>query len=526
MKNKLAKLWISSLALGWLFDFLFWDKGFGINFAAFFTACLIVGLYFLLSDGIRPRRAALWLIPLFGFFAAVTFIRAETLTVFLAVVFSLFTLTLFAVAYRGKNWTRYSFADYVVKYAKALLGMAVSPITASVQARKSADKEPSAKVNAMPFLRGLLIAIPILLIFTSLLSDADLIFSQKLNNLLNIFNVEKLPEYIFRLFYILVLGYFLTGTILRAATQPADEKLIGEEKPLLPPFLGFTESSIVLGGVVALFAAFVLIQFRYFFGGETNIHLDGFTYAQYARRGFGELNTTAFLALLLLLALSSITKRENESQRKTFSALGVALVGLLLVMLYSAYRRLVLYEAAYGFSQLRTYAHVFLIWIGLLLIATIALEILRKERFFAFAALVAAVGFSATLPILNVDAFIVRQNIQRAASFSADDFDSPYFVELSDDSIPPLVAALQDSSLSTSIRQQVGASLACVRYRRESGDESAWQAFHLSRHRANAALQSVASQLDAFEISETYPTKAVAADGAEFYCSPYYYDAR
>jgi hypothetical protein len=163
-----------------------------------------------------------------------------------------------------------------------------------------------------------------------------------------------------------------------------------KKSPIIPPFLGFTESTIVLGSVVALFAAFVVVQFQYFFGGTTNINMEGYTYAEYARRGFGELVTVAFFALMMLLTLSGVTKRETETQRKIYSGLGIGLVALLLVMLVSAYQRLGLYEAVYGFSRLRTYTHVFLVWIGFLLIATIVLEILRKERMFAFAMLIAS----------------------------------------------------------------------------------------------------------------------------------------
>ena len=97
-----------------------------------------------------------------------------------------------------------------------------------------------------------------------------------------------------------------------------------EEKPVIPAFLGFTESAIVLGSVViALFVAFVVIQFQYFFGGQANIHLEGYTLIpNMPRKGFGELVAVAFFSLLLLLGLGAITRRETETQRRTFSGLG------------------------------------------------------------------------------------------------------------------------------------------------------------------------------------------------------------
>jgi hypothetical protein len=285
----------------------------------------------------------------------------------------------------------------------------------------------------------------------------------------------------------------------------------------------------VLGSVIALFLAFVIIQFQYFFGGTSNIHIDGFTYAEYARRGFGELVTVAFFALLLFLTFSAITKRDTETQRKIFSGLGVTLVALLLVMLVSAYQRLGLYETAYGFSRLRTYTHVFLIWIGLLLIVTIALEILRKERMFMFAMLIAALGFAMSLPILNVDAFIVNQNIQREIHTQKNnnaDLDAQYFLDLSDDAVPAMVKAYQTPSLPAPVREKIGAALACVQYTRILDTrELPWQSFQLSIFNADKALNLIKNDLKGYVVDEKeFPNKVTTPSGKEFYCSSYYLD--
>lgn len=531
MKTKPNHLWIIVIALGWLFDFLFWKKAPGVNFAIFSMACLVAAFYLLLSAGLRPQRASLSLLPLFGFFAAVTFIRAEPMTTFLAYTFTLLAMTLLAVTYLGGRWIQYALTDYLTKTAALIGSMLARPISFTVDVRKNqaqAGIQPP-KHNIWPILRGIIIALPVVAIFTSLLSAADAVFGQQLEDFIELFKLEKFPEYIFRLIYILVIGYALAGVVLHASSESKDEKLAGEGKPIIPQFLGFVESSIVLGSVVALFTAFVIIQFQYFFGGNTNIHVEGFTYSEYARRGFGELVAVAFFSLLMLLALSAVTKRETESQRKIYSGLGVALVALLLVMLVSAHQRLGLYEAAYGFSRLRAYTHVFLIWIGLLLITTIVLEILRKERMFAFAMLIASFGFAASLPILNVDVFIVNQNIQReihGAIKDSVDLDAQYFIDLSDDAIPTLVNALQTPSTPDPIREKLGAALACIRYEREQNHrEFRWQSFHFARFHADRALDSVKNEIDQFEVSDKeWPVMVTTSSGEEFFCSPYYYD--
>ncbi len=531
MKNNPNKLWIFVLALGWLFDFLFWEKNLGVNFAIFATTSLVTVFYLLLSNGLHPNRFSLVLIPLFGFFAAVTFIRAEPMTTFLACTFTLLVMTLLAVTYLGGRWVQYTFADYLGKSLQLFGSMITRPIIFITDVRKDqaeAGIQP-AKTNIWPVVRGIVIALPVVAIFASLLSSADVVFGQQLENFINWFSLDDLPELIFRLVYIIFIGYALAGVVLHSAAQSMDEKLSAEDKPIIPPFLGSVEAAIVLGSVLALFTAFVVIQFQYFFGGSTNIHIDGYTYAEYARRGFGELVTVAFFSLLMLLTLSGITKRETEIQRRIFSGLGVAVVALVLVMLFSAFKRLGLYEEAYGFSRLRTYTHIFLIWIGLFLIVTIVLEILHRERMFAFAMLVASLGFAASLPILNVDAFIVEKNIQREIHVLANDstnLDTQYFLDLSDDAVPVLVSAYQTSTLSDSIRERIGASLACINYNRVlDNQELTWQSFHLAAYSADKALASIRNDLNEYKINNNnYPVEVTTPAGNQIPCSTSYFD--
>jgi len=534
MKTNPNKFWIIVFALGWLFDFLFWKKAPGVNFAIFATLCISAAFYLLLSNSLRPHRSTLILLPLFGFFAAMTFIRAESLTSFLAYTFTLFVMTLLAVTYLGGRWIQYSITDYLGKALMLVGSMITRPITFGIDARKARVDAglPSPKYDLWPILRGLIIALPVVAVFASLLSSADVVFGQRLADLIKLFKLENLPEYIFRLVYILVIGYALAGVILHAASESKDEKLVGEGKPFIPPFLGFVESAIILGSVVLLFAVFVVIQFQYFFGGNANINVEGYTYSEYARRGFGELVTVAFFTLLMLLSLSAVTRRETDRQRRIYSGLGVALVALLLVMLLSAYQRLGLYEAVYGFSRLRTYTHVFLVWIGLLLVATVALEILHRERMFAFAALIAAFGFAISLPLLNVDAFIVEQNIERELSGAALQdkdrvaLDTQYFLDLSDDAVPALVDAYKDKSLPGSGNEKIGASLACIRYQRGQDDRKLpWQSFQFARFNADQALASFSKDLDQYPVTdEDWPVKVMTPSGEEYQCYTNNYD--
>jgi len=535
MKTNPNRFWIVVILLGWTFDFLFWKKPLGINFAIFVILCLMAGILLLRWDGLwLSPRAGLLLIPI-ALLAAMTFIRLEPMTVFLSIAMVLFLMGVFALTYLNGEWIRYALLDYVFGYLRLFGSIITRPIGLVSENRRLVAERPAVgekrSAQVWPYVRGVVIALPVIAIFASLLSSADPIFAKQFERLIDLFKIDNLPEYIFRMVYILILAYALAGTFLHAS-QKSDETI--EEKTRVSPFLGFTESTIVLGSVLLLFVAFVIVQFQYFFGGQANISLEGYTFSEYARKGFGELVAVAFFSLLLLLGLSAITRRETETQRRTFSIFGIALVGLLSVMLIAAFRRLVLYEAAYGFSQLRTYTHVFMIWLGLLLVAVVVLEVLRRERAVGLAMIVAALGFILSLSILNVDAFIVRQNLQREIRSTTDkafaqgraDLDAQYFVDLSDDAIPPMVNAFHSKSIPASVREKVGAALACKLYeRKQTEDKIPWQGFHFSRWNADTALKQVSKELETYEvIDKDWPAMVETPSGEEFPCYQYYYD--
>ena len=339
-----------------------------------------------------------------------------------------------------------------------------------------------------------------MLIFAAMLAEADPIFERAFENFLDVFNIENWGEYVVRAFLICVVGYVLLGVYLHSLYKDHDTALSTEANRWLPRFLGITEAAIVLGAVNLLFLAFVGIQFQYFFGGESNINLAGYTYAEYARRGFGELVTVAVFSLLLFLGLSFVTKKEMRAARRLFSLLGVVLFALVSVILVSSFQRLLLYEDAYGFTRLRTYTHVFIIWLGALLLAVSLLELFQKQGYFALATLAAAVGFVVSLNVINVDGFIVRQNVARMANGAAledaeqgrdgTNVDISYLATLSEDAVPVLVRLYEEAD-SRLEEEVVAGALTChaayndfYDYENHPYQNYTWQSFHLARYQA------------------------------------------
>jgi hypothetical protein len=518
MEKAPNRLWMIALLLGWAADFLFWGHPVGVNYAAFLALFLGGATWLLLSLGLRPARASLWLLLPFGFFLAMAVLRREPLSAFLAFVFSLFPLGVLVNTCLGGRWMQYGLLDYLKGGMKILTGLLMLPVEYFIQLRKEWEGQDASRrgIPVAAILRGLLIALPILVIFATLLASADLVFAQKLEDFFLLIDFDSLTDNLDRLVLIVMYAYSFIGIFFLMATHSTDKDLLSETSPIKLR-LGFTEASIVLGSVILLFGFFVAIQFRYFFGGDTNIGVAGYTYSSYARRGFNELVTVAFFSLILILGLSALTRREDGRQKRIYSGLNMGIVGLVLVMLFSAYQRLMLAIDWHGYSRLRLYPRVFMIWLGILLLVVLVLEIMDRQRHFAFAAALASLGFALTISLMNVDGAIVHHNVWRAVQ--GRHFNVSHLASLSSDAVPALADEFLSPSLPTEIREGVGAALVCQRAALEAEAQTDWRAFHGSDWLAERALQDAQGELSGYHYKTIYGLARVRTPGnVVYYC--------
>jgi hypothetical protein len=509
-------------AAAWLFDFLFWQQQPGISVLIYIICLIGFGLFIAWREGYRPAWQSLILLVPILFFAVMIAVRLEPLTKVVGYMLILSLLAGMALTLRSGFWLRYSLLDWVVGVFKLLWGALSGGFL--LRPRKT-DIENSAedliqegvaanrtyRQVGKPVVFGLFLALPVVLLFGWLLGMADPVFARLMNEWIGI---ERWPEYIWRGFYIMIWAYLLAGIYLFMLFKSHDQKLVEIDGNQNMKKLGGIEAVTVLVSVNLLFVAFVAVQFHYFFGGQSNIHLEGFTYAEYARRGFFELLLVAVMSLMLFLGLGAFTHRNNTTLRWAFSGLGIVLVSLIGIMLYSAYLRLSMYELAYGFSRLRTYTHVFMVWLGILLLATVALEVVRKSRAFALALLLVSIGYGVSLGLLNVDAFIVRQNVMRANKGYA--LDIEYLTELSDDAVPAM-AALYSTEQNPETRDALGAALACKIYQAKDQETVDWRSYHIGRSIAQSELEKVEPQLSSYSMNKVRGW-VITLNGQEFQC--------
>ncbi len=412
---------LAALIVAWLIDLLFWQTPSGVSFFLWAFTATLAGFALAYIEGVRASRWSYVLAAAGLVFSAFTFLRSEGFTQFLSFTLTICSLILLSATFRNGNWIAYRIWDYVVAFFKLVVAIFIRPVELFRPAAAEKSEDPVSKLAwrrrrgyAGRILLGLVLALPLLAIFGALLSSADPIFSNQLEAFLKLFDLRRLGEYIFRLTYVLILAFIFSGVYLHAVRPTAEEARPDPAQSWIKPFFGWIESSVLLSLVDLMFAFFVGIQFWYFFGGQANITTSGFTYADYARRGFFELVVVAVISLVLYLGLATITRRETAFQQRIFTGLSVFLMLMVLVMLISAFERLLLYENAYGYTQLRMQTHIFMIWLGLLLAAAIVFEVIRRRQHFGLALLVVVLGFGLTFGFFNIDDAIAHQNIARA----------------------------------------------------------------------------------------------------------------
>ncbi len=337
--------------------------------------------------------------------------------------------------------------------------------------------------RATPVLRGLLIAVPIGLIFVALFASADAIFARTVDDLLR-FDVD-LGGTVGRVILAVVTAWLAAGALafMVAAPDPTPQP----DNPDVPPLprLGTTEAVTVLVAVDLLFAVFVALQATYLFGGSDTLQAAGLTYSEYARRGFLELIVVAALAGGLVIALDAVVARRSRVQVAAAIGLGV----LTAVVLASAVLRLRLYQEAYGWTELRFYALAGIAWLGVGVVIAIATLATDRMRWLPHGLVVSALVVGLALNVIGPVRFVAEQNVARllhpemVAAGGEAGLDAFYLTILGTDAVPALVEALP--ALPENDRRELSAELD-FRGQGLAQDYAgkAWQAWNLSREHA------------------------------------------
>jgi hypothetical protein len=488
-----ARILWAALALGWATDILFYGKPLGISVPLFVGLALAALFGLGRREGVAARRANLWLLAPIGFFAAMIFVRANTTLTVLNSVALLGLLGLLVYFYAGGRLGRLGLLGYPTVLGLVGKHLMIDPVAPVAGVREAVRPNPRTWRRAAPVLRGVALAGPVLFVFAALLASADSVFAGLLGDLLQLNFLTSLPELLWRLALIGGAAWIVAGGLfyaLRRRRAP-DDAPPGAYRPGFS--LGFFEGATVLALVNGLFLVFNWIQVTYLFSGEAARTLDYAAYREYVRRGFGELLVVAVLTMILILGLRWAAWKETPREGRILNGLSTLMIGLALLLLGSAFMRMVVWEdiTYYINTELRIYVRWFIGWLGVAFLWLLGTLWTRPERF-AIGGFVVALGFLVSINLVNPDADVAAYNLARN-----DELSTRYLYLLSADAVPALAAGLDRTT--GEVQQRLRDDLARRLWTMEHDPTwQAWPAFHLARwdaYRTLTALQA-AGKLD------------------------------
>ena len=483
----------AGLVLGGLGDMLLRATPWGINLSLWVGAFTVFAVGLSRLGGGWPVGEGRLLLPLAVLFAGGVALRDSPPVVVLDVSMVILVLALAALRGRSGALRRAGVSEYAIGTAHVGAMTLAGMVPAAVRDVKWREVAPGDwQVRALAVARGLLIALPLLLVFGALLVAADAVFEDLV---LGLFEVDPrlLGHFFLTLFVAWVSAGLLTFGLLGRETTH-----FGLRRPDVLS-LGIVEVGVVLGLLNALFLAFVAVQAGYLFGGAGRVAATaGLTYAEYARRGFFELVAVTALVIPVLLLADWLLRVEAPNQRRVFRALSGTMVALLAVIVASALHRMYLYLQEFGLTVSRVCATVFMVWLAFVLL-WFALTVLRGERDrFAFGALMAGFAAALLLNVVSPDALVARVNIERLEAGKR--FDPYYLTVLSADAVPVLVRSFPEVGDARPYQVYVGEggkktpaergpTLRQVVERRWERGPGDWRSWNLGRYRAERLVE-------------------------------------
>ena len=372
----------------------------------------------------------------------------------------------------------------VVQYVGAVIVGARSATSAPLKAATKGTGPPtdrSARL-AVRVLLAVLLAIPLLLLFGTLLTAADPVFGHLVRSAFGI-DVGRLISHTV---VITILSWSTAGYVL-ALLHRGSSPL--ERTPAWLPTLGLIEVGIPMTALALLFISFIGVQAGYLFGGEALVQATvGLSFAEYARRGFFELVAASGLMIPVVIVADLLLRQDDPRTVRWFrriARLQILCVGLIMG---SALERLRIYYQAYGLTVDRLLAGAVMLWIGFTL-GWFAFTVLRGRRIrFPLGTVVAGLVVLATVDAINPEAVVVRVNMQRAIAGAK--LDVQYLSRLSGDAVPTLTTHVD--RLHSAVRRTLITALAD----RWGGlGQRDWRSWNLGYARANDALRGAVGGL-------------------------------
>lgn len=396
---------IGSLIYAFFYTLFLYKNGSGITYPFFVGGTCLFFFCYLKKSGITAGKFSVFITISLVLLGISTCLTDSWILIFFnkAAIFFLFFYLILHNLYDDTKWGFLKYLGSVINIACSSICCIFRPFTdlaAFCENRKTPEEKPESKGKYV--LWGILIALPLLLVILLLLSSADAVFENIINN---IFSFEINAD-IGGVSFLFFFAFFASYSIMcRISNRNIREEV--PDKRTADPVTGITFTGIIS----LVYLVFCYIQVVYLFGGFGTLPAD-YTYASYAREGFFQL---VFVCLINLSLVLICVKRFRES-RLLKGILTFISVCTYIMIASSAYR-MILYIQVYYLTFLR----VFVLWalLVIFLLMTGAMIMIYNQNFpLVKYCLTVVTVFYLIFSFAHPDYWIARYNLERGASVS------------------------------------------------------------------------------------------------------------
>lgn len=436
--------------------------GFSLGFSLFATASLICSYVYLRCAGCRPDGYGTTLLVLCIVIAAGFARSDDSFVKFVLLCFLLVGGNLGLCLTAGQNRRAPGSIRSLWDAPRTLFVIGVGGTTGAVRGlrawiAKSGDK--GKKGGA--FLVGLVLCIPLLVVMVSLLTSADAAFDG-LIKLLPEWDLEQLVSTVITGSLLAILLYSRATALKHSEKQPPAEKK-GKGVPVITV-------GTVLVAVCFVYLVYLLSQLAYLSGGFAGILPEGYTMAEYARRGFFEMACLCGINLtVMVLALGLVRKESAAPLAVKLLCLFVGVVTMFLVATASA--KMFMYIRSYGLTRLRVLTQIIMLFIALTTVVVCIWLFVPKMPYMKVVLLSAMVIGAATI-WMDVNTQVARYNVDAYLSGKLETVDVGHLKSLGDSAVPQL-ARLAEEAPEEKVRKEAARWVA-ERYWWEAEDFREW----------------------------------------------------
>lgn len=480
-------LLLGALALGLIFNILFYKQTLGVSYPIFVIAfyCFLIWrlkerLVFKLDLGWLLSVPVLMLSLTYFLFSNEIFMVLN----FVAVPILIIVQTLLITGNNRYQWYTAKFTNDIFYgiFVRTLSHIFKPFEIISKLIRKKADPGKYAVLGKV--FMGLMLSIPLVFIIVLLLSSADEVFKHMMGNIPQFLTNINIGDFIVQAIVMLMVSvviYSYLWSLAKRENVNIGSKVTGSgsKKLVWDPIIVIT----VFTMINIIYVVFAIIQFAYLFSSANSVLPSYVTYAEYARRGFFELILVTVINLGILLLSINLTKKEGRNIEIALRILNSLLIVCTLVMLASAHLRMSLYEEMYGYTYLRVLTHAFMVFIFVLLAATLVKVWYEKMSLLKWYIVISITSYL-VVNYVNIDAIIAKNNIKRYKTEQK--IDTYYLRSLSYDAIPYAVNLMNDQD------KEVARSIENYLYdvKEKLKHETSWQSFNISEFRAKNILSN------------------------------------